>query len=303
MPHLPSRTWIRALVGITVALGTFEATRRYRQLASAPALSDTSRALGIDGHHVQAGPWRLFTRSVGAADAPVVVLVHGLVISSRYMEPLARALADNGYRVLAPDLPGYGESATGTPRRVLSVEQLADVLDLWLSACAIDKATFIGNSYGCQILTALAVRHPQRVERLVLQGPTVDPAARSLLPQLWRAVRNGRRERQRSSAAIGRIDYAKAGVWRVLGSIRQLLHYRIEDHLAAIEAPCLVVQGSRDPVAPPHWGEAVAARLPKGRLCLVEGATHTMNYVHPHSFAQLIDDFLREGRGAAEVAQ
>ncbi len=94
MPHLPSRTWIRALVGITVALGTFEATRRYRQLASAPALSDTSRALGIDGHHVQAGPWRLFTRSVGAADAPVVVLVHGLVISSRYMEPLARALAD-----------------------------------------------------------------------------------------------------------------------------------------------------------------------------------------------------------------
>lgn len=112
MPHLPSRTWICALVGIAVALGTFEATRRYRQLASAPALSDTSRALGIDGHHVQAGPWRLFTRSVGAADAPVVVLVHGLVISSRYMEPLARALADNGYRVLAPDLP-----ATARARR------------------------------------------------------------------------------------------------------------------------------------------------------------------------------------------
>ncbi|MGA4450308.1 alpha/beta fold hydrolase [Ectopseudomonas chengduensis] len=91
------------------------------------------------------------------------------------MEPLARALADNGYRVLAPDLPGYGESATGTPRRVLSVEQLADVLDLWLSACAIDKATFIGNSYGCQILTALAVRHPQRVERLVLMASDTAP--------------------------------------------------------------------------------------------------------------------------------
>lgn len=42
-------------------------------------------------------------------DGPVVVLVHGLVISSRYMEPLALALAANGYRVLAPDLPGYGE--------------------------------------------------------------------------------------------------------------------------------------------------------------------------------------------------
>ena len=171
MPHLPSRTWIHALVGIAVALGTFEATRRYRQLASAPALSDTSRALGIDGHHVQAGPWRLFTRSVGAADAPVVVLVHGLVISSRYMEPLARALADNGYRVLAPDLPGYGESATGTPWRVLSVE----LLDLWLSACAIDKAAFIGNSYGCQILTTLTVRHPQRVERLVLMASDTAP--------------------------------------------------------------------------------------------------------------------------------
>ena len=77
--------------------------------------------------------------------------------------------------MLAPDLPGYGESATGTPWRVLSVEQLADVLDLWLSACAIDKAAFIGNSYGCQILTTLTVRHPQRVERLVLMASDTAP--------------------------------------------------------------------------------------------------------------------------------
>ncbi len=147
----------------------------------------------------------------------MVVLVHGLVISSRYVEPLARALADNGYRVLAPDLPGYGESATGTPRRVLSVEQLADVLDLWLSACAIDKATFIGDSFqlpDCSRPWPCATRAggaPGAAGRLDRQRAACCPALA--------CRRDRRRERQRSSA-VAACRPPRPASGRVLGQRR-----------------------------------------------------------------------------------
>lgn len=139
----------------------------------------------------------------------------------------------------------------------------------------------------------LAVRHPRVVERLVLQGPTVDPCARSLIRQIGRDILNGRREQQRSSAGIGRIDYAKAGPWRALSSMRRLIHDKIERRLAMVAAPCLILQGSRDPVVPLNWARCACDLLPNGQLMVVEGATHTMNYVYPMSFALAIDSFIR----------
>src|SRR5581483_11388064 len=108
--------------------------------------------------------------------APTVVLVHGLGASSSYMAPLARSLAPH-CRVLAPDLPGFGKS--DHPPHVLDVPQLADALIDWMAAVGLPRAALVGNSMGCQIAVDAAVRYPERVERLVLQGVTIDPAARS----------------------------------------------------------------------------------------------------------------------------
>lgn len=299
LPKSTRLTWMVA--GATAAACVLSGIRIYRRLGDTPALSESSRQSGLKGEYLQAGPWRMFTRSVGDESAPVVVLVHGLVISSRYMEPLALALAGNGYRVLAPDLPGYGESVDASPRIALSVESLSDALYLWLSAAGVRKASFIGNSFGCQVLTMLAVRHPSVVRRLVLQGLTVDPHARNLLRQIGRDFLNGRRERERSSAGIGRIDYAKAGPLRAVTSMLRLIRDRIENRLALVRAPCLILTGSRDPVAPVQWARQACELLPNGRLMIIDGATHTMNYVYPFSFAQAVDEFLRQDVGEQEA--
>src|SRR3982751_3131372 len=107
----------------------------------------------------------------------MVILVHGMVISSRYMVPTAERLAPL-CDVYAVDLPGYGKSAK--PARVLSLAELADALAAWMKAAGLEKAHLVGNSFGCQIIVEFALRHPARVNRIVLQGPTVDPEARSL---------------------------------------------------------------------------------------------------------------------------
>jgi pimeloyl-ACP methyl ester carboxylesterase len=288
------------IAGGRALLRTSGAMLGWRRLKHYPAETEATQRAGLRGVRVTAGPYRMFARV--SAHPPEnrrlpVVLVHGLVISSRYMEPLA-AILGRDFRVLAPDLPGFGES--DKPRHVLDVDELADALALWLEASGVARAALIGNSFGCQVLAALALRHRDVVDRLVLQGPTVDPQARNLVVQFWRDIVNGRRE-PRPMGPLARIDYAKAGIRRALATARILIRDRIEERLPMIEAPTLVLHGSRDPVSPQQWAEEAARLLPRGKLVVVEGGTHTMNYTYPAEFAAAVRPFLEESDAAAEA--
>src|SRR3954452_22889732 len=298
MRPISAKATVALLSAALGAIAVMAAVRGWRRLKQAPAVTAETRSAGLKGEWTRVGPYRMFAR-VSARPAehsgrPPIVLVHGLVISSRYMEPLAEALGRH-FTVLAPDLPGFGESTK--PRHVLTLPELADCLYAWLRASGIEKAVLIGNSFGCQILAELALRHPEVVDRLVLQGPTTDPAARHLPVQVWRDFVNGRRE-PRPMGHLSRIDYAKAGLPRAFATMRMLVRDRIEDKLPHIQAPTLVVRGTRDPVVPQEWAEQAAGLLPRGRLVLIDGGTHTLNYSYPNPFASGILPFLLEGAGA-----
>ncbi len=235
-------------------------------------------------------------------DRPPLILVHGMVVASTYMLPLAQRLA-NDFRVYVPDLPGYGDSP---PRKeALTVSALADALDEWMDALRLPAAMLIGNSFGCQIIAEFAVRYPGRVDRLVLQGPTVDPEGRGVIEQVRRIIRNSRLEKG-AMAEISRRDYRKAGVWRALRTMRAVLADHIEEKLPRVRQPAQVVVGGRDPVVPVLWARRAADLLPRGRLCVVPETTHTMNYVAPDEFAFVTRPFLlatREQLQAGSKAQ
>src|SRR5918998_639317 len=108
------------------------------------------RRVEVDGRAV-------YVRVAGSAEAPPVVLVHGFVISSAYMIPLAARLART-FRVYAPDLPGFGRSAK--PPETLDVDELADALLGTLDAVGVACPAIVANSLGCQIATSLAARYP-----------------------------------------------------------------------------------------------------------------------------------------------
>jgi len=221
--------------------------------------------------------------------SPSVVLVHGLVVSSRYMVPTAERLAPL-CNVYAPDLPGYGKSAK--PAHIYSLAELADALARWMSAAHLEQAHLVGNSFGCQIIAEFALRHPARLARLVLQGPTVDPAARSVSRQLLGLARNSARE-PKSLGFISLADYWAAGLPRVRATIRMALADRIEEKLPQVQAPALVVRGTRDPLVPHEWAARVAALLPRGELVELADLPHTINYSAPDALVEAIAPFLR----------
>src|SRR5713101_9910829 len=118
-------------------------------------------------------------------------MVHGLVVSSRYMVPTAIRLAPY-YHVYAPDLPGFGKS--DKPSHVLNITELSDVLADWMQAIGLKQATLLGNSMGCQVIANLVLRHPERVSRVILMGPTMDPQARMAYQVIVRWLLNAPRE-------------------------------------------------------------------------------------------------------------
>jgi 2-hydroxy-6-oxonona-2,4-dienedioate hydrolase len=245
----------------------------------------------LEGRWTDVHGLRIFAR-VGACrprhERPVVVLVHGQVISSLYMVPTARRLAPH-VPVWAPDLPGFGRS--GKPRRVLSIPELADALASWMSAIGLPSAALVANSLGCQIVVDLAVRRPDRVQSLVLAGPTMDPAARNAGAQIVRWLRDWPGERPSLALAHLR-DFALAGPRRALGTFRHALADRIEEKLPLVRAPTLVVRGELDPIVPQRWAAEVAHRVPGGRLAVIPRGPHCVNYSTPGAFARMVRDFL-----------
>jgi len=217
-----------------------------------------------------------------------VVLVHGLVISGRYMEPTAEQLAPL-CDVYAVDLPGYGLS--DKPACVLSLSDLADALSEWMKVEGLSTAHLAANSFGCQVLAEFAVRNPTQVDRLVLQGPTIDPAARTLWRQVGRLIKNSRKESPRLGTIMLR-DYARAGLKRIIQTVKMALEDRIEDKLPYISMPTLVIRGEHDPIVPQQWAEEVCRLLPHGQLAVIPGGAHTLNYTEPAAFVSAMRPFL-----------
>jgi pimeloyl-ACP methyl ester carboxylesterase len=229
---------------------------------------------------------RVHATAIG--EGPPVVLVHGYGISGSYMLPLARALASR-FSVFVPDLPGHGRSRRS--RVAPGIGAHAEALAGWLDAVGLERPAIVANSMGCQVVTELAVRHPERVGRLVLVGPTVDPARRAARHQVFGALRDSARE-PAPLVALAALDTVAQGIPALLAAARSTLGDRIEERLPLIEQPTVVVVGGEDAFVSREWAEQVADLLPRGRLVVIPGEPHAVHYTQPHLVEAIVAEFL-----------
>ena len=249
----------------------------------------------IDGLRIHG---RVSAPSGHRAVGPSIVFVHGLGVSTRYMEPTMARLAET-HAVAGLDLPGFGRSAA--PPHAFGVAEHARTLARWLDARDIGPAIFVGNSYGCQVIVDCVARWPERAVGLVLNAPTMDPAHRNALVMLARVLADVPREPWRLAVIVAR-DYLRAGPRRVLATLGEALRDRIEEKLPAIAQPVLVVCGARDPVITARWASECARLVgiersgaAGGVMQCVATAAHALPYDDPATFADIITNFARHG--------
>ncbi len=121
-------------------------------------------------HTVEADGVRVFYREAGPADGPVVLLLHGFPTSSHMYRELIPRLA-NRYRVIAPDLPGFGFSVVPQERHYkYSFDELAHTMGVFVDALNLKRYALYVFDYGAPTGFRLAMAHPERVTAIVSQN-------------------------------------------------------------------------------------------------------------------------------------
>jgi pimeloyl-ACP methyl ester carboxylesterase len=128
---------------------------------------------------------------------------------------------------------------------------------------------------------------------LTLLGPTVDPSSRPAYKLALRWAMNIPLE-PFSLDLVAIRDLLDMGIPRTYATLCHMMRHHIEMILPDVHAPTLVVRGSRDSTVSQEWAEHLVRLLPDGRLAVIPGAPHTVNYNSPQHVARLLETFWRE---------
>jgi 3-oxoadipate enol-lactonase len=232
---------------------------------------------------------------------PPLVLLHAFPFDRRMWRANVAELSGR-FRVITPDLRGFGETPASGP---YSIADLAGDVAALMDALGLSRATVGGLSMGGYVALAFAARHGSRLEGLVLADTKAGPDT----PE----ARRGRDEAIALVNAEGVDRYVERTLPRFLSdrapdtlraTVRTLGKQSREATLAglvalrdrpdrrpelpAIACPTLVIVGSADVITPPSEAAAMASAIPGARLVELPGAGHLANLEEPSAFAALI---------------
>ena len=211
-----------------------------------------------------------------------LILLHGNGESSDYFRGQIDVFAER-YHVYAPDTRGHGRTPRGASP--FTIRQFAEDLLGFLDEHQIEKAHLLGFSDGGNIAMAFALRYPERVDRLILNGANLSPAGAKRSVQI--PIEIGYRIAKRF-AAKNESARRKA----------ELLGLMVEEpnvqpaELQKIRARTLVIAGTRDMILRRHT-ELIAESIPDAQLVFLEG-DHFVAGKHPEAFNRAVLAFLAE---------
>jgi pimeloyl-ACP methyl ester carboxylesterase len=255
---------------------------------------------------------------------PPLVMVHGLSSYHSFWEYQIPYYAQR-YRVIALDLPGYGQSAR--PDAPYTPPWYAEVVANWMTAVGVEHAPIMAHSMGGQISMTLALEHPERVDALVLAGPAgferFTPGEIDFLETFWtegRALQATEQELRATFTAVvfnrpdegverllqervrmGRTEAFRGTSVAVARSISGMLRHPVLDRLGELSVPTLIVYGTDDRMIPNpvfHGGrtraiaQAGQRAIPGAQLVMLPGAGHTVHHDDPDGFHRAADTFL-----------
>jgi pimeloyl-ACP methyl ester carboxylesterase len=245
----------------------------------------------------------------GRADAPILVLLHGLGADGRMFEPVVERLSDSA-RIAVCNLPGYSGKPPDGP---LTFPGLAAALAADLDALGAERAVLLGHSIGGMLALEFAATLPGRVRALILSATT--PAFGS---------RDGSFQREFVQARLGPLDaggtmaeMAAEAAPRLVGSaaapeaapeivrlmsevpeatfratIRCLVTFDRRADLARIAAPTLLIAGEEDMNAPLKTMTRMAEAIPGARLEVLSRIGHMAPLECPDRYADIVRRFL-----------
>ena len=283
-------------------------------------------------YHVQdVAGLEIFYREAGPRDAPTILLLHGFPTSSHMFRDLIPLLSDT-FHLVAPDYPGFGNSATpGLAEFEYTFDHLADVMEGFVESLGLQQYTMYVQDFGGPVGFRLAARRPERVAALVVQNANayedgVTEVLRSVVLRAWTErspetlaglrplfeLPSTKRQYLEGVADPSLVSpdawqHAQWGMERPGNKDIQLaLHANYgsnveryeqwHDYFRRHQPPTLVVWGKGDFVFSEGGAHAYARDLKTIETHVLEGAGHFALETHAPEVARHIREFLRRQR-------
>ena len=200
------------------------------------------------------------------------------------------------HRVICPFVPGF--DGTPTSGKVKTVTDLADLYADFIRTLGSEKVDVMAESFGGWIAMWLAVRHPDLVDHLVLEGPAglraggkgglpADPAERHR--QLYAVPERAPAETRNNEM----LTLNRTAVMNY--SANTAFDQGLAEKLPEIQARTLIVMGYQEQIIPLETGQLLKAKIPHSHLTYVFGAAHAIEFDQPQRVGALIADFLERG--------
>lgn len=210
-----------------------------------------------------------------------LILLHGNGESSEYFKSQMDVFSSS-YRVIAVDTRGHGQSPRGTAPFTLI--QFADDLKAFMDEAGITKAHILGFSDGANIALLFALRYPDMVEKLILNGADLFPGGVKASIQIPIVLGYG------LVSLISLFDKKAVAKRELLGLM--VTQPRIAPaELSALTMPILVIAGTRDMIKHSHT-KLIAASIPSAKLCFIEG-DHFIAAKNSATFNEAVMSFLK----------
>ena len=257
---------------------------------------------------------RFAWREAGRADAPTVLLLHGLGGGSLSWQPQLEALGSR-YRVAAWDLPGYGDAPPlleGDDPAVLTFALLVEAVADLIRDLGCQQVHLVGISFGGMIAQYVAAQRPDLVRSLSLLATSPQFGHDGTDPDAWRASRladldQGKQPADFADAVLSRLAgpsitpaamaHQLAAMSRISAdalrrSIDCLITHDSTSQLGTITAPTQCIVGELDDETPVPYARYLAGHIRGARLEIVPGAGHLLNAEAAELVNALLADFV-----------
>jgi pimeloyl-ACP methyl ester carboxylesterase len=305
-----------------------DATSRAEIKGAAPIQSDARFAVPRTSiHRVEADGVQMFYRSAGESSAPLILLLHGFPTSSFMFRELIPLLASD-YRVIAPDLPGFGFTEVPAERKYeYSFDQLSHTLEAFTRTLRLERYAIYIFDYGAPTGLRLAVAHPERITAIVSQNGN---AYEEGLGDAWGPIRKYWAEPTAQNRDILRQSVLTAGGtrWQYTHGVARpesvppesytldtalferpankeiqldlfldyasnvRLYPKFQEYFRSSKPPLLAIWGKNDPFFVPAGAEAFRKDLPEAKVQFLDTG-HFAIETHVVEIASAMREFLQ----------
>lgn len=217
------------------------------------------------------------------------LILHGWGSSSQRWDQVKAYLQNSGFMVLAPDLPGFGQ--TPPPEKAWSLDDYAQWVEEYCEKQKISQVFLLGHSFGGSIAVKFALKHPQIVKKLFLVAPALvriktlkkriisrTAGFFSFLPNSTKKVIYKR---------FLRSDYPlKAGIMRDI--FKKVVAEDLSNCLSEIKVPTIIIWGRSDNITPIRDAYLISEKIKGSKLIVIEGQGHDLNRKAPELLSEKI---------------